>query len=338
VRRYAARILRIAVVVAILVGLVLFARTIDWKETWLAMRSASPAILALAAIANILSLMLKGVRWWIFLRSIGIPSLWLATRATFAGAALNNILIANSGDAARVVLVSRAANTPSAKVLATLALERLFEIVGFVILLAAAVTFLVLPPALERMRVFAIIVLVLVVVLLVYLVRHPEKSDVPVIQEEGLLHRARAYTRRFARTMTNISTAPRFVGSLVITMAVWALQVVSYELTAMAAGFEIPTVGTIAAMLIVNLGFAIRATPGNVGVFQWMYAVTAAAFGMDRDQAIGVALLIQMQQMIPVTILGLLAAPRMLIGLGRERSGDSVRPAEPESGGRLHGV
>jgi uncharacterized membrane protein YbhN (UPF0104 family) len=62
----------------------------------------------------------------------------------------------------------------------------------------------------------------------------------------------------------------------------------------------------------VNVSFAIRATPGNVGVFQAIYALTAAAFGIDKDAAIGVALMIQLQQQIPVILLGLAAAPEML--------------------------
>ena len=85
---------------------------------------------------NLLSLGLKGLRWWIFLRPVGANSLWLALKATFAGAGLNNILVANGGEAARVVFVARAAHVQSAKVLATLALERMFELIGYIVLLA----------------------------------------------------------------------------------------------------------------------------------------------------------------------------------------------------------
>jgi hypothetical protein len=67
--------------------------------------------------------------------------------------------------------------------------------------------------------------------------------------------------------------------------------------------------GTVAAILAVNLGFALRATPGNVGGFQFMYAISAAGFGMDKDQAVAVAFLIQAQQIIPVTLLGVALAP-----------------------------
>ena len=65
-------------------------------------------------------------------------------------------------------------------------------------------------------------------------------------------------------------------------------------------------------MLAVNLGFAVRATPGNVGIFQAAYALTAVGFGMDRDQAIAVAFLIQTQQIIPVTLLGVALAPEFI--------------------------
>src|SRR5581483_11050731 len=103
-------------------------------------------------LVNLASLGLKGVRWWVFLRPVGADSLWMALRATFAGAGLNNVLVANGGEAARVVFVARATHVQSARILATLALERLFELIGYVVLLALSVSFLELPPALSRTR------------------------------------------------------------------------------------------------------------------------------------------------------------------------------------------
>src|SRR5262249_30742107 len=123
----ASRIVRVALTVVIVAALVLFARTVDWHKTWKSIADANLYILLLAALVNLASLVLKGVRWWIFLRPVGAPSLRLAIKATFAGAGLNNILVASGGEAARVVFVARAAHIPSAKVLATLALERMFE-------------------------------------------------------------------------------------------------------------------------------------------------------------------------------------------------------------------
>ena len=321
-KKHVGRVVRVALLLIILAALFLFARTVNWHQTWRAIKSTSPGMLAVAAVVNLLSLALKGLRWLVFLRPIGVTSLGLAMRATFAGAGLNNILIANGGEAARVIFVARASHVASEKVLATLALERLFELVGYIVLLALGVTFLSLPPTLDRMRPIALLALVVVIGLLVYLVRHPERAEIPALEGEGLLTRARTYGRNFLRTLTGISTAGRFGISLVISVAVWVLQVATYALTARAAHFNLSLVGTIAAILAVNLGFAIRATPGNVGVFQMLYAVTASAFGLDKDAATGVAFLIQAQQILPVTALGLLAAPHLIF----EKRRKTVRP------------
>src|SRR5919205_2290787 len=92
---------------AILVFLILFARTIDWHAAWNSMRHASLPLLAAAIAVNILSVVIKAVRWWLFLRPAGITSLPLAIRATVAGAGLNNILIASGGDGPRGAFFSR---------------------------------------------------------------------------------------------------------------------------------------------------------------------------------------------------------------------------------------
>src|SRR4051812_11209971 len=168
------RILRLVVSLAILAFLIIFATKVNWPQIGRGIRDASRPMLLGAALVNLASIVVKGIRWWIFLRPIGVTSLPLALRATFAGAGLNNVLVANGGEAARVVFVARSAHVPSAKVLATLALERLFELVGYFVMLSLAATFLDLPPSLEKIKPVAIIVLVLMLGLLIWLVRRPD--------------------------------------------------------------------------------------------------------------------------------------------------------------------
>jgi glycosyltransferase 2 family protein len=317
------RALRFALTGLILVMLVLFARRVNWHDTWMTMRSASLPLLGAAAVVNILSIVVKAVRWWVFLRPVGATSLPLAMRATFAGAGLNNVLVANGGEAARVVFVSRAAHVQSATVLATLALERLFELVGYVVLLSLAATFLQLPPSIERVKPFAILALVVMAAFLVWLLRRPEVVEsLPVPKPHDWKGRVRAYGSNFVRTIGQVSSPGRFLAALLLSVGAWALQVVTYQLTAQAADLPMTTVSTIAALLAVNLGFALRATPGNVGLFQAAYAATAAAFGMDKNQAIAVAFLIQAQQILPVTLIGIALAPEFIFRKAKRRESD----------------
>jgi uncharacterized protein (TIRG00374 family) len=320
-KKAASRLLRLGLSAVIIAGLVLFGRSVDWHTTWGNIKGANVEILIAAAAVNLASLVLKGIRWWIFLRPVGANSLWLAIKATFAGAGLNNVLVANGGEAARVVFVARAAHVQSAKILATLALERMFELIGYIVMLALSASFLALPPELIKWRPVAYIALAGVLALLIFLIRRPEAAEVPAAETvavETWHVRFKAYMKRFVHTIGGISTGPRFIGALVLSVAVWALQVWTYWLTARAAHFNGPDgtpfslVATVAALLAVNLGFAFRATPGNVGVFQMAYAATAFAFGMNKDQAVAVAFLIQTQQIIPVTLLGVALAPEFI--------------------------
>ncbi len=327
------RALRWALTAAIVAFLIIFARTIDWTAAWTSIRSASLPLLAAAIGVNLLTIVIKAVRWWLFLRPAGSPSLPLALRATIAGAGLNNVLVANGGDAARVVFVSRATDIPSSTVLATVALERLFDPVGFVILLVFGVMVFSLPPSLEKWHLPAEIALALIAVLLtwfVYASRHVKPAHVPERREtpRSLVGRVRVYLVGFAASTRSLTSGPRFVGALVLSMLSWAGQFATFQLAASAAHVAIPPAGSLAALLAINLGLLIRATPGNVGFFQFVFALAVEPFGIARNDAIAVSLLIQTLQIIPVTLLGVALAPEFIFT--RKKKGD-VAVAAPIS-------
>ena len=309
----------------IIVFLILFARKIDWHAAWDSMRHASLPLLSAAIGINILSVIIKGVRWWLFLRPAGIRSLPLALRATTAGAGLNNVLVASGGDAARVVFVSRASGVSSATVLASLALEKLFDPIGFVMLLVGGVLAFNLPPQFERWRVPAELLLAAIVALLVFFVyatrnakpeHEPERRAVP----RSFVGRAKAYLASFARTARVLASGPRFVMAIILSLLSWAAQLATFALCASAVHVSMPIAGSLACLLAINVGLILRATPGNVGFFQFAYALMALQFGVSRDDAIAVSLLIQTIQILPLTLVGIALAPEFIF----KRSGEAA--------------
>ena len=320
------RALRLLLVVGVVVLLVMFARTVNWHEAWHSIRNADRRWLLAATLANLVSIAVKGVRWWIFLRPVGVNRFWLAQRATLAGAGLNNVLVANGGEAARVVFVARASNAPAGTILATLAIERVFDLVGYVLFLAVAALALPLPDALERWRWPAAATLIVALGLLYWMVlraRVRRASGVLAVfdaippVDAGLLARSGVRLRnargQFLNAMAQIAGFRRFSAALLLSILAWGLQLATFAWTATAAGLHLPLAGDVATLLAVNLGFLFRATPGNVGFFQLAYALAAVHFGTTRDHAIAVALLIQTLQIIPVTLLGVAIAPQFLV-------------------------
>ena len=323
--------------VAFAMLLVAFGRRVDWHAAATAVRGADVRLLMLALVCNQLSLALKGVRWWVFLRPLGVRSLALVLRATFAGASLNNFVVAQGGEGARVLLVSRATGVSSARVTGALVLERVLDAVSYLALLTGAALALHLPESLVRWRTMAGIALLLVVLALAALsvIARSHARDVPVPRNEPGSGPVQRYLGQFAASMRESGSPARLMMALLLSIAAWALQLATYHLVALATHLPISLAGSTAALLAIGVSFLVRATPGNVGVFQVIYAVTAGWFGVSENPAVATALLIQTIQIVPTVLIGtvvghgLLFAPHTPFSSDVKQAPESIGPPGP---------
>lgn len=309
------------------IGLVAYAASrVDWRSAAHVLARASLPFLAAGVAANGGSLVLRGIRWWIFLRPVGARSVALAIRGAIVGSGFNNFLVANGGDAARAVFVARATGVSVSSVLATLALDRAFDPLCFVLLLFAATFAVALPPAFANARVGAGVVLVAAAIALLALLRAPRLGRAGVAVAGW-----RAHLRRFSLQVRSLVTAPRVAIALLCSMAVWLLQLIEYAMVANALDIGLPFTGSVAAMLLINAGLVLRATPAGLGYFQFAYAIAVSRFGVATDAAVATALLIQVVEIVPVTAAALAFSTR---GLPTRRAGSEVDrsgPPWPES-------
>lgn len=303
---------RRALPLALLALVVLLAGQVDWPAAGSALRAASLPLLTLSLAAELASVAAKGVRWWIFLRPLGAAGTSLAVRATFAGAAANNLLVANGGEAVRVLLLARALGAPAARVVATIALDRAWEAVGYGTLLLLATAVAPLPPDLARLRPAALAAVVGLLAGLAALTRRRKRPRTQPPRSGTISDRLAAHLRRLIDSLAELSTPRRSAAAFALTLVVWATQLATYACAAAAVGVTIPAAGHVLTLLTVNLGFAVRVTPGGVGVFQALYALAASPLGVPAPMAVAAAILIQAVQIVPVTLIGLVAVPGLL--------------------------
>lgn len=293
--------------------LALFARSIDWATVMSSVGNADAPVLLGAAGANLTTLVVKGLRWSMFLDAVGAPGVAQAVGATLSGAALNGLVIANGGDAARVALVARRRGVSSAHVLASLALDRLCDVLSYVALFVVAAFVLPLTPELERWRLPSIVGLMTLALVAASLTRSSAHSTTGAHGTANGVATVRGRLGQYRRDLfamsSSIATGTRMTASLALSLVAWAGQWATYHFVAHAASFPVSATTSFLAMVTVNASFLIRLTPGNVGVFQFLYALATSAVGMGKDEAVGVALLIQAVQYVPVTFIGLLLMP-----------------------------
>lgn len=318
-RRLLGRVVRWLFIAAGLVLVIRFARSVEWSATWAAIRHASPWMLLLAAGINALTVLSRGVRWSILLRGIGVESLPLALRSAVIGSGLSNILPASGGDPVRVVFVARRAAVRKTRVLAALALDRLSDLTTYAGLLALAPLAAPLPTMLRRWQLPLTVGFAAVIATGAVAIRRTAREErrrgdraIRADLTDTEHHGVRASLRRFAAALASLQSARCLVPALGLSVVGWVAQLLTYHLVARAAQFPATFTASAIAALAVNVSFLVQATPGNVGVVQLIYALVMAGFGLDRHAAIGVAVLIQAVQILPVTAVALVLAPDMV--------------------------
>jgi len=315
-----------------------YVRHVHWARTAAVLHQAALPLVVAATACHFVSLFAKAGAWLVCLRAVGAVRFWTVARATLVGATLNSLLVANSGDAGRTVIMTRATGLPVYTVLTTVAVERLLNMLGFAVMVGMATMIAPLPRVVAR----GLLVAGAAAALAVWLgFRSRGDTRRTAGRRSGRGRRVarllRVRLRRAARTARRVVTPRRLAIASPLTMMDWTFQLVSYHLVAQAAHLPISVPGSLLALLAVNLGLVIRVTPGNVGVFELAYASAAHALGAPMDAAIGVGMLIHLAQDLPTIVLGLALGHRLVFATSRSLAWPAPRRAAPAANPSCHG-
>lgn len=340
------RWLHALVLAATLALLVVFARHVDWASTTQALRQADPGIIAVAVVIDLASLAVRGMRWGLLLRAVGARGTVAAVRDTVVGAALNNVLVANGGDAARVAITTRRARVSTADVIAALVVERFTDIAVFAGLFGGLALGIALPGPFARWKLAAVVALAMTIVVCGLLVSRRTRYRASHAREEAarleprhdegratrIMGTIARYARQLASATATVASGRRLAAALALSLVVWGGQWATFHVAARAASLPVSWPVSLLALIVVNASLLVRVTPGNVGVFQLLYVLAATAAGLDRNRALAAGLLIQLAQYIPVTFIGLLLTPAFVRSTWRRErttnvsAGGATRP------------
>jgi uncharacterized protein (TIRG00374 family) len=161
----------------------------------------------------------------------------------------------------------------------------------------------------ETMAALILGTLVLAGIVAAHTARRRDRSGQPATSGRD---RLRAHLARFVTGVVELPTPRRVTPAVILSLVAWSLQATTYHLAALATGLHVSFAASTVAMLAVNLSFLFPLTPGNVGVFQAVYALTMAGYGVSSDAAIATSLFLQALQILPVTALALVLGPDLV--------------------------
>lgn len=299
-------------------------RNVHFSEMVVTLRRVSFPAFGLFCLMHVGSLGLRGLRWRLLLQPLAAVPVGRVLPPLGIGFMVNFLLPGRAGEFVRAWLFSRREGVSTSAVFATVVVERLFDGLAIICLLAPAPFLLGAgdPALLARIRWAALLLPVVYVVVLgalMLLSHHREAlaaflSRHPAVQRRPLLARVVNLVERFCEGLAVLRSWRAVAGTVVYSLLIWVWGSLANGLMMQAIGLELP--GYAPFFLIVLQGFGVLIpTPGFVGPFQYAHVVALGVYGVPEAVAISLALLIHAGLFVAVLGPGFWYAAREHFGI-----------------------
>lgn len=276
--------------------------------------SANLGLLGLAAGVYALFFLLRGIRWRALLsRSAPDVRVSSTTSITAVGWLANSILPLKGGDVLRAALVARRESLAVGPAAATVALERVLDLVGLAVVAALGLLLIPnhadLPAWLGRAMEVAWVVPVLALVSLALLVwlRAPamrlcERMCSPFGKLGRKLH---GFIDTTVTGLDALARRPALLAVLLpLTLVVSAAQALIFTFLVLAFVPGTPLALAYGGSAMFLLSFVVSITPGNVGTYEAAFVAVFVALGTDVEVAVPAAVLTHITTTLIVAVLG----------------------------------
>jgi uncharacterized protein (TIRG00374 family) len=331
----------VAVVVLALALLGLFLRNVDFGGVFREIAHAHPGWLLLSLTTMVLNLVIRAWRWQFLLEPLGKASFANSFRATAVGFAARSFLPAAAGELVRPYFLSRREPMSATGAFATIVIERLFDMITVLVLLALYVFVFgrdmsnVSPAALAAVKwagASAGAISIAALVVLFVMAGNPARLAAMFQRLEQVVPSALAgliarIAEKFATGLGAIRRPGQVVATLVASIPLWLCIALGIWAVAKAFRLDVPFTGSFLIIGLLTIGIAIP-TPGSVGGFHEAFRIAVTVFyGAPDSAAVGAAIVLHAMSIGSPFFLGVFFAAQEGLSLaGIRHLADQAEP------------
>jgi len=335
------RTVRVGLSIVVSVAFLAFAvQGVDWAEAGAALAKANYLWVLPIFPLTAWALYIRAQRWRVLLRPLGVPPMRLLVAATNIGFMANMVLPLRVGEVIRPVLVSRRDSKPLSGVLATILLERIFDMFTILFLFgvsAVGVAAVGVPISEDVLRWgYRLFGLAILIGGGVALVRWQEKlalwildavlSPFPKRLSEPVGH----FFRGFVQALEVLSSPWEFLLLLGWSLFLWLVITSVYLVGLLAFDIQAPLLlGSIVVTAVVAIAVSAPSAPGYIGAFQVGCTLSLAIFGVSKSDAFAYSIILHVSQFIGVVGCGLYSLAREGLTLKQVEQVSEDRDAQP---------
>jgi uncharacterized protein (TIRG00374 family) len=289
---------------------------VEWSAVRAHIGSASLPMLAVTVAIATATFPLRLLRWRLLLRrddggTIPFPPMWHAVAIGFMA---NNVLPFRMGEIMRTLTVSRLAPVRFTAAFSSIAVERVFDGLTVVALLAVSLFTAGLPAGtaiggvpIARLAAIAGAMLGAALLVAVAVVAWPlaaERVIRTMVPGERLAGKLVALVEGVRHGLSVLRSPARLAAVIGWSLVLWLVNALSFYVAFRA--FDIPA-GFAAALLlqgVLVLGIAVPSTPGYVGLFEGAIKAVLLLFAVAPDRAVAYAVTYHVTTFVPIVLLG----------------------------------
>jgi uncharacterized protein (TIRG00374 family) len=318
------------------VFLVLAVRNVDLAAVARELATADYRLLLPAAMCTLGGYLLRTARWRVLLEPVLSVPFRTAFGALMLGFAANNVLPARVGEVVRAYALGRTTGASVSVGFATIVVERVFDGLTLLALMALALRVAPIPADSEQLRlvefgsvaIFAVATLALAALLILRRRALVLLSVITRPLPATLAARIGAIAESFIVGLDCLRRPSVVARAAGLSALVWTCEAASYAFVARAFDLGLSPTQYLSAVLFlvvfVNLGIMIPSAPGYIGTFQFFARLALAPFGVPAAQAFSLAVLAHAMQYVLVTGIGLAILWREHLSFTRLTGGQAV--------------
>lgn len=263
---------------------------------------------------------LRSYRWGIIVESlVKYDQLTLFIISSIGFMAVG-ILPARLGEFARPYLVKQKSGIRMSSSMATIIVERVFDVFAILVVMFAVVLTISLPSIIFKMGISALTLAFFVFLGLIFLAVKKEFSmNIIDFISSKLPDRMGKRLKRLAHSfIEGLQILPDVKKTLyvaVLSLIVWLTISMSAYILFISFGFTLTIINAFAITVIVAMGVMLPAAPGFVGTYHYACVLGLTFFGVSKPAALSYAIVLHFLQMAPILALGLIFLPFQKISL-----------------------
>lgn len=308
-------------------------RGFDWEQVWAATDRVRPIFFALMLVPYVLTFMAKVWRW----RVLFHPD---ERRVSF-GLLFSTLMISyiplpfRAGEVARGIIAGARSGIPAPRVFSTIFVEKVLDVLTLLLLLGISLPFVGLPSTFQNQAVVLGIAVLALALILMGLVLRPElaRKLIGILSArlpQRLSTRIEAATTQVLEGLAPLSNPPVALRLVLWSLATWGLNVLAMYLLLLTFNIEITPLAAAVLVVVTNLSMAVPSAPGYVGPFELAVVTVLGAFGQPPEVTQSFAIIYHVIGLVPVAIMGVIAAIQQGAGLAAFRAASPTSEASAQ--------